>query len=90
LGGGFSEAILVLPWTAWRRWISARRRDTVRVFFDGFNVVCVGINVITKIDLFSFYWILCWSEINWNSGYGNVLGILVHELNWVIQESKDR
>jgi len=44
----------------------------------------------SEIDLYSFYWIPCWSEIKLTSGYGKVLGILVHELNRVIQEGTNR
>ena len=55
-----------------------------------FDAICMGIIMGSEIDLYSFYWIPCWSKINWNSGYGKVLGILVHELNRVIQEGTDR
>ena len=29
--------VLILVWIARRRWVSARRRDTIRVLFGGFN-----------------------------------------------------
>jgi len=35
----------IFPWTAWRRWIPARRRDTVRVSFGGFDGVYAKIIV---------------------------------------------
>ena len=46
------------------------------------NDVCVLINWIIEIDMFSFYLIFGWAETNWNSKYGNVLGIIVNKLIW--------
>jgi len=54
------------------------------------NAVCVLINWIIEIGMFSFYWIFGWAETNWNSEYGNVLDIFVNELIWGILEGKDR
>ena len=61
--GGTSEmiTILVLAWTAWRR-------DTVRVFFLCFDAIRTSVHVVSVINVSGFYWILCWTEIDYQFG----------------------
>ena len=84
-------AVLVLAWSAWRRWISARRRDTVRVLSSWFVILYVWepLWVLKLIHIaFIGYLVDLKSVEIW--GGGGVLGILGHELSQVILEGKDR
>ena len=37
-----------------------------------FDAIRTSVHMVSVIDVSGFYWILCWSEIDYKLGYGKV------------------